>query len=162
MVWTRLRATSDRDGCGFRSARGSRGRLAACLTLALPLLSACTGLEDRLNDAAPKYGALPGHKAMVFNADNERLVWVSGKDSQLDAIQLAEILCAHASMDPDECKIVYVDEYKLYDPLTGESYAPDSPGLNDVLYEAGVPTKLPEPPRDDQGDERACFLGIFC
>ena len=122
------------------------------------LLSACTTLHDRLEAVAPQYQALPGHKALVFNTDTERLAWVSGKGSQLDAIQLAEILCTRASMDPDECRLVDVDGYKLYDPVEDKVYAPDTPELADVLYEAGIPSKLPEP----ASEQSSCFLGFFC
>ena len=143
-----------------RRTAGRFAMLAAPLGLALTL-GACSGLEDRLNEVAPKYGALPGHKALVFNADNERLIWVSGKGTQLDAIELAQIMCTRASMNPDACKLVYVDDHKLYDPLTGDSYVPDSPEIADVLYEAGVPTKLPEAPANaDQAS--GCFIGLFC
>ena len=139
---------------------GRFAMLAAPLGIALSL-AACSGLADRLDAVAPQYGALPDHKAMVFHADNDRLVWVSGKDTQLDAIQLAQIMCTRASMNPDDCKLVYVDAHKLYDPLTGDSYAPDSPELADVLYEAGVPTKLPDTAQADDA-ESGCFLGLFC
>ena len=133
-------------------------RFAACLGLAalFPLLAACTGLEHRMAELQPKYAALPGHKAMVFNEDNDRLVWVSGKGSQLDAIQLAEILCSRASMNPDECKLVSVDDHRLYDPVREEAYPPDSPELADILYEAGISAKTPK------DDESSCFLGLFC
>jgi hypothetical protein len=134
------------------------GRLVACLGIAasLSLLPACGGLQSRMAELQPKYAALPSHKAMVFNADNDRLVWVSGKGSQLDAIQLAEILCTRASMNPDECKLVSVDDHRLYDPVNEEAYPPDSPELADILYEAGIPAKLAEK------EESSCFLGVFC
>lgn len=136
-------------------------RTATLVALGSSLLfsSGCTTLEDRLEAVAPKYAALPGHKALVFNADNERLAWVSGKTSQLDAIQLAEILCTRASMDPDTCRLVDVDGHKLYDPVTNAAYVPDSPELASVLYEAGVPTRLPQP-AEPEGS--SCFLGLFC
>ncbi len=141
------------------SAR-SLTRMAALAGLGLPLLLAgCTTLEDRLNAVAPQYRALPDHKALVFNTDTERLAWVSGKGSQLDAIQLAEILCTRASMNPDECRLVDVDGHKLYDPVENKAYAPDTPELADALYETGIPAKLPEPA---EGGDSSCFLGLFC
>ncbi|HLG86465.1 MAG TPA: hypothetical protein VKZ79_04635 [Alphaproteobacteria bacterium] len=141
------------------SAR-SHTRTAALMGLSLSLLLAgCTTLEDRLDAVAPQYRALPSHKALVFNTDTERLAWVSGKGSQLDAIQLAEILCTRASMDPNECRLVDVDGHKLYDPVEDRAYPPDTPELADALYETGIPTKLPQPP---QTENSSCFLGLFC
>jgi hypothetical protein len=84
-------------------------------------------------ELGPKYATLTDHKAMIFNADNSRLVWVSGKGSQLDAIQLAEILCGHASMDPDACRLVDVDGHRLYDPVSKTAFPPDSPALMDGM-----------------------------
>ena len=104
-------------------------------------VSACTSISQELKGVMPAYTALPGHKALVINTHNDRFVWASDKGSQLDAIQMVQILCTHASDDPDACYVVYVDDHKIYDPVKGVSLPPDSHDLADVLYQAGADTQ---------------------
>jgi hypothetical protein len=153
-----LSCNRPRPAARFSMGRKTRPAAGTASLVVAMLLTACSGVQEQMAELGPRYAALPDHKAMVFNADNSRLAWVSGKGSQLDAIQLAEILCTRASMNPDECRMVDVDGHRLYDPVSGTTFPPDSDALADVLYEAGVPAKIPA----HADSESSCFLGLFC
>src|SRR5438128_1381123 len=107
----------------------------------LAFLTACGMDRETMDTYAKTYESLPGHKAMFLNTDNSRFIWVSDKGTQLDAIQLGQILCKHAASSPDDCVLVYVDGHQLFDPVDGVAIPPDSSDLADVLYEAGVPMR---------------------
>src|ERR1700690_1726366 len=86
----------------------------------LMILTGCGVGTAEMEQYSKTYSALADHKAMFVNTDNLRFVWVSGKGSQLDAIQLAQLLCTHSSTEPEDCKLVYVDSHQLYDPVSDE------------------------------------------
>ena len=108
------------------------------LLLALAAISACSISQTRLDTYAGPYNALKGHKALFLNEGNDRFFWASEKGSQLDAIQLAQLLCTHGASEPEDCKLIYVDDQMVYDPVDRVTVPPRSTEVADVMYEAGL------------------------